>query len=78
MSGAKYCFEPLSQLRRTMMERAGGCKRGEGKERKRFFFEKKKQKTFAYCGRRQGRSYARRLAEVFWFFFQKKNRLLTL
>jgi hypothetical protein len=48
---------------------AGGCR-----ERKDFFFEKKKQKTFVRLaaafpdGARQG-------PKVFWFFFSKKNCL---
>jgi hypothetical protein len=48
------------------------------KEGKRFFFEKKKQKTFANCGRGHKRGHSPRLAEVFLLlFFQKKKRLLT-
>jgi hypothetical protein len=42
---------------------------------KRFFFEKKKQKTSTTLSRfypaRPGQ-----VAKVFWFFFAKKNRLL--
>ncbi len=46
------------------------------RESKVFFFKKKKQKTFNYAvaprfgSRRQG-------AKVFWFFFSKKNCLLS-
>jgi hypothetical protein len=44
-------------------------------ERKRFFFEKKKQKTFMFSG---ARCSSERLkdAKVFWFFFSKKNAFL--
>jgi hypothetical protein len=43
-------------------------------ERKAFFFEKKKQKTFVSCrGLVTG---ARKRAKVFWFFFSKKNIFL--
>jgi hypothetical protein len=37
-------------------------------ERKDFFFEKKKQKTFIRCGPRQSQR-ARNSPKVFWFFF---------
>jgi hypothetical protein len=40
-------------------------------QRKNFFFEKKKQKTFAN-GADAGGSH-RKLVKVFWFFFSKKN-----
>jgi hypothetical protein len=40
-------------------------------ERKRFFFEKKKQKTSVHWSLAQ----APRI-KVFWFFFSKKNRFL--
>jgi hypothetical protein len=40
---------------------------------KRFFFEKKKQKTFScWCKRKPIRQ--AQVAKVFWFFFSKKNR----
>jgi len=43
--------------------------------RKVFFFEKKKQKTFVRCrGLVTG---VRKKAKVFWFFFSKKNALLS-
>jgi hypothetical protein len=43
--------------------------------RKRFFFEKKKQKTFAYCGRWRGRGQGRRSKSFFGSFFSKKEPL---
>jgi hypothetical protein len=39
---------------------------------KRFFFEKKKQKTFS-CGRMPGPAARHKVAKVFWCFFSKKN-----
>jgi hypothetical protein len=46
--------------------------------RKRFFFEKKKQKTFAYGGAWQLQGQSPQLAEVFLLlFFQKKKVLLA-
>jgi hypothetical protein len=42
------------------------------KGRKRFFFEKKKQKTFANWGRWQGYCQGPQLAKVFWLLFFKK------
>jgi hypothetical protein len=57
----------------------------KAKEAKRFFFEKKKQKTFPGAARLGAWSTAvaqapRRAAllKVFWFFFSKKNRFLLL
>ena len=44
-------------------------------DRKDFFFEKKKQKTFTHVGPRQTHR-ARQVVKVFWFFFFKKERLL--
>jgi hypothetical protein len=46
----------------------------EGKVRKAFFFEKKKQKTFGYWIRLQPQAEAQG-SKVFWFFFSKKNIL---
>jgi hypothetical protein len=44
---------------------------------KRFFFKKKKHKTFGPCGMWQQLGQGRQLAEVFLLlFFQKKKRLL--
>jgi len=44
--------------------------------RKAFFFEKKKQKTFALWHARPIRKRRGcKLAKVFWFFFSKKNIL---
>jgi hypothetical protein len=47
----------------------------EGKGKKAFFFEKKKQKTFtsALCPLARAQ-----IAKVFWFFFSKKNCFLAL
>jgi hypothetical protein len=48
------------------------------RERKRFFFEKKKQKTFVHLGpvcRRLRVSTGPKVIKVFWFFFSKKNAL---
>ncbi len=42
--------------------------------RKVFFFEKKKQKTFALWHIRLNNTYAK-MTKVFWFFFSKKNSL---
>jgi hypothetical protein len=42
---------------------------------KAFFFEKKKQKTFTYCGFSLSGKAQPKLVKVFWFFFSKKNRL---
>jgi hypothetical protein len=47
-----------------------------GAESKRFFFEKKKQKTFANWPPGVAASRSKGL-KVFWFFFSKKNFLLT-
>jgi hypothetical protein len=47
---------------------------GEG--RKQFFFGKKNQKTFPFCGTAgvAHRAFAMpKRAKVFWFFFSKKN-----
>jgi hypothetical protein len=41
-------------------------------ERKFFFFEKKKQKTFVWLGARWGGG-APYCVRAFWFFFSKKN-----
>jgi hypothetical protein len=41
--------------------------------RKRFFFEKKKQKTFALAGSGSGRARARRSKSFFASFFSKKE-----
>jgi hypothetical protein len=41
-------------------------------KRKRFLFEKKKQKTFAILVHPLSGS-ARQMTKVFWFFFSKKN-----
>jgi hypothetical protein len=46
--------------------------------RKRFFFEKKKQKTFANCGMRRACANARRSGSFLLLFFQKKQRLSYL
>jgi hypothetical protein len=46
-----------------------------GKARKYFFFEKKKQKTFARCALPP--QYGSKQTEVFWFFFSKKNCFLS-
>jgi hypothetical protein len=48
------------------------------KERKYFFFEKKKQKTFFSWPGCPERSSAPKRAKVFWFFFSKKNYFLAL
>ena len=48
-------------------------------ERKHFFFEKKKQKTFSLAGSARGvlhRACAAPGTKVFWFFFSKKNTFL--
>jgi hypothetical protein len=42
--------------------------------RRAFFFEKKKQKTFAILSRPSPAAYAK-VTKVFWFFFSKKNIL---
>ena len=60
----------------------GGC--GGGGVRKRFFFEKKNQKTFATPPAPNSMAFHRqhacidivRTKSFFWFFFTKKNRLL--
>ena len=64
----------LTCWRRASLPRLHGRCRGGGVKRKHFFFEKKKQKTFATLGRAlaQARS---QLPKVFWFFFAKKNIL---
>jgi hypothetical protein len=49
----------------------------KAEERKHFFFEKKKQKTFGYWSR-AGRTVGSKLTKVFWFFFSKKNCFLSL
>jgi hypothetical protein len=49
---------------------------GLGWQRKDFFFEKKKQKTFALWAAPLRRSTDQDL-EVFWFFFSKKNSFLV-
>jgi hypothetical protein len=49
---------------------------GVGVGRKRFFFEKKKQKTFIFLGRVLGTT-PRQRTKVFWFFFSKKNILTS-
>jgi hypothetical protein len=50
-------------------------------ESKRFFFEKKKQKTFmtliALCGD-DYRHMGAKWIKVFWFFFSKKNIFLAV
>jgi hypothetical protein len=50
-----------------------GLHRGSRKD---FFFEKKKQKTFATWAQ-PIRGRRRQVAKVFWFFFSKKNIFLT-
>jgi hypothetical protein len=45
------------------------------KKGKRFFFEKKKQKTFIYCGRLDAPTSARRTESFFASFFSKKEAL---
>jgi hypothetical protein len=47
----------------------------EQEESKDFFFEKKKQKTFAIWAE-PARRVRSQVAKVFWFFFSKKNRFL--
>jgi hypothetical protein len=46
-----------------------------------FFFEKKNQKTFVNCAfeqpRRPGGWCGPKQIKVFWFFFSKKNALLS-
>jgi hypothetical protein len=44
--------------------------------RKDFFFEKKKQKTFALLGRAHLEKPKPKHPKVFWFFFSKKNCFL--
>jgi hypothetical protein len=70
----------------------GGLKTGgqskARKERKRFFFEKKNQKTFPGAARCVAAAQANELdprnkrakrpGKVFWFFFPKKNRFASL
>jgi len=46
--------------------------------RKRFFFEKKKQKTFDSLGPRRLQRQDANKTKVFWFFFSKKNVLPSL
>jgi hypothetical protein len=46
-------------------------------ERKRFFFEKKKQKTFANCGLWRAVAQARRSKSFLVTFFQKSNFFLS-
>jgi len=48
-----------------------------GSEKKVFFFEKKKQKTFTYLVQSLGHEYLRssKLTKVFCFFFSKKKIL---
>jgi hypothetical protein len=48
------------------------------REEKRFFFEKKKQKTFGPWGRWRGRASARRCKSFFASFFSKKEALSSL
>jgi hypothetical protein len=43
-----------------------------GEESKRFFFEKKKQKTFANCGRWPGCCQRPQERKFFGYFFSKK------
>jgi hypothetical protein len=43
---------------------------------KRFFFEKKNQKTSVNSACRENKYEAKRI-KVFWFFFLKKHRLLS-
>jgi len=45
--------------------------------RKRFFFEKKKQKTFMYCGLWQERANAPRSESFLLLFFKKEVLALT-
>jgi hypothetical protein len=50
----------------------------ETRRKKGFFFEKKKQKTFAYGAPQPGHKVApaeHEQIKVFWFFFSKKNNL---
>jgi hypothetical protein len=47
-------------------------------EKKAFFFEKKKQKTFATFGFGAAGDAQPRGSRVFWLFFSKKNRFLPL
>jgi hypothetical protein len=73
----------LHEARNCFIEAAGGFQ-GQGfafqgqdiRQRKNFFFEKKKQKTFASAasarGRRMDLQGAKQI-KVFWFFFSKKN-----
>jgi hypothetical protein len=44
--------------------------------RKRFFFEKKKQKTFARLGTPSGH-HVPQMTKVFWFFSSEKNILTS-
>jgi hypothetical protein len=49
-----------------------------GWQRKVFFFEKKKQKTFGYFGCGLSRIERGQFPKVFWFFFSKKNMLASM
>jgi hypothetical protein len=69
MSGQKCRFGALSQLRRTMMERAAGCKSG----RKRFFFEKRSKKLSFSWGLWRPRCHNLQ-EQNFLVLFLKKNR----
>jgi hypothetical protein len=51
--------------------------RGQEEERKRFFFERKNQKTFSYQGFALSQR-AREVAKVFASFFKKKRFLPTI
>jgi hypothetical protein len=48
------------------------------RQRKAFFFEKKKQKTFDYSGFGLPGETEAEFVRVFWFFFSIKNRFLLL
>jgi len=61
---------PLIKVQRGMNQ---GNRVKEGKGKKVFFFEKKKQKTFTPSLWPQARA---QQAKVFWFFFSKKNCFL--
>jgi hypothetical protein len=68
---ARGCFE----ARATYTNPPGD--RHTGEVRKYFFFEKKKQKTFAYLVNAAASSSVRaKRIKVFWFFFSKKNCFL--
>jgi hypothetical protein len=59
---------------RELLPYRGRC--GRQQRKKVFFFEKKKQKTFASLSRTYPQRSSR--LKVFWFFFSKKNMLSSL